>query len=61
MWRKSELNTIPGQVAAIKDFVAGCRFCQRMGRRSTMIHRRPPYVAISEGHYVEACRECYEG
>ena len=59
--RKSELNTIPGQVAAIKDFVAGCRFCQRMGRRSTMIHRRPPYVAISEGHFVEACRECYEG
>lgn len=59
--RKSELNTIPGQVASIKDFVAGCRFCQRMGRRSSMIHRRPPYVKIADGHWVEACRECYEG
>ncbi|GHC62565.1 ABC transporter ATP-binding protein [Roseibacillus persicicus] len=59
--RKSELNTIPGQVASIADFVSGCRFCQRMGRRSTMIHRRPPYVEIADGHWVEACRECYEG
>ncbi|MBK1835524.1 ABC transporter ATP-binding protein [Roseibacillus ishigakijimensis] len=59
--RKSQLNTIPGQVASIQDFVSGCRFCQRMGRRSTMIHRRPPYVEISAGHWVEACRECYEG
>ena len=59
--RKSQLNTIPGHVAAIKDFVSGCRFCQRMGRRSSMINRRPPYVDIGEGHWVEACRDCYEG
>ena len=59
--RKSVLTTIEGHVAAIQDFVPGCRFCQRMGRRSTMIHRRPPYAEISEGHWVEACRECYEG
>ncbi len=58
---KSELNTIPGQVAAIKDFVPGCRFCQRMGRRNTMVRRRPPYTEIADGHWVEACRECYEG
>ena len=30
--RKSKLRTITGQVASIQDFVAGCRFCQRMGR-----------------------------
>lgn len=59
--RKSLLTTIPGHVAAISDFVAGCRFCQRMGRRSSMIHRRPPYLEIANGHWVEACRECYEG
>lgn len=59
--RKSKLTTIEGHVAAIQDFVPGCRFCQRMGRRSTMIHQRPPYAEISEGHWVEACRECYEG
>lgn len=59
--RKSELTTIEGHVASIQDFVPGCRFCQRMGRRSTMIHQRPPYIEISDGHWVEACRECYEG
>lgn len=59
--RKSLLTTIEGHVASIQDFVPGCRFCQRMGRRSTMIHQRPPYIEISDGHWVEACRECYEG
>lgn len=59
--RKSQLTTIEGHVASIQDFVPGCRFCQRMGRRSTMIHQRPPYIEISNGHWVEACRECYEG
>jgi oligopeptide/dipeptide ABC transporter ATP-binding protein len=58
---KSQLETIEGQVASIQDFVPGCRFCQRMGRRSTMIHQRPPYVEIADGHWVEACRECYQG
>ncbi|MDP0489665.1 MAG: ABC transporter ATP-binding protein [Verrucomicrobiota bacterium JB023] len=59
--RKSILTTIPGQVAAIQDFVPGCRFCQRMGRRSTMINNRPTFAEIADGHWVEACRECYEG
>ena len=59
--RKSVLRTIEGQVASIQDFVPGCRFCQRMGRRSSMIHTRPPYAEISKGHWVEACRDCYEG
>jgi peptide/nickel transport system ATP-binding protein len=59
--RKSELNTIPGQVAAIQDFVAGCRFCQRMDRRnSVLLRQRPEYREISPGHWVETCPECFQ-
>lgn len=54
--RKSQLTTIPGQVAAIQDFVHGCRFCQRMER--TGEHERPPYLEASPGHWVEACEKC---
>ena len=59
--RKSELTTIPGQVESIQNFVTGCRFCQRMGREGSLLERRPPFVEISERHWVEACRECYGG
>ncbi len=59
--RKSELTTIPGQVAGIQDFVAGCRFCQRMDRdRSVLLRTRPDYCEISPGHWVEACPECFQ-
>lgn len=58
--RKSELNTIPGQVASIQDFVAGCRFCQRMDRQnSVLLRQRPEYREISPGHWVETCPECF--
>ena len=57
--RKSELATIPGQVAAIRDFVPGCRFCQRMERDVSALHQRPSFEEISPGHWVEACRYCY--
>ena len=60
--RKSHLNTIPGQVASIQDFVAGCRFCQRLDRdQSTLLRTRPEYLEISPGHWVEACPQCYQG
>ncbi|MEM9081088.1 MAG: ABC transporter ATP-binding protein [Verrucomicrobiota bacterium] len=59
--RKTQLDTIPGQVAAIQDFVAGCRFCQRLGRTGTVVQSRPPYVEIADEHWVEACEKCYEG
>jgi len=55
---KSELPTIPGQVASIRDFVQGCRFCQRMERVGETLKDRPPYVEISPGHWVEACEIC---
>ena len=57
--RKSELRTIPGQVAAIRDFVPGCRFCQRMERDGPSLHERPPFQEVTPGHWVEACRICY--
>lgn len=59
--RKSELNTIPGQVASIQDFVSGCRFCQRMERDdSVLLRQRPEYREISPGHWVETCPECFQ-
>ncbi|MCH2060903.1 MAG: ABC transporter ATP-binding protein [Verrucomicrobiales bacterium] len=56
--RKSELPTIPGQVAAIQDFVEGCRFCQRMEREGALTEIRPAYEEVSPGHFLERCPEC---
>ncbi|NWK55522.1 ABC transporter ATP-binding protein [Verrucomicrobiaceae bacterium N1E253] len=58
--RKSRLNTIEGQVAAISDFVPGCRFCQRMERSGDTLKTRAPFVEIFEDHWVEACPECVD-
>ena len=58
--RKSTLNTIEGQVASIRDFVPGCRFCQRMGRTGHTLEDRAPFVETSKGHWVEACPECVD-
>ena len=56
--RKSELRTIPGQVASIQDFVPGCRFCQRMERNGDTLETRPAYGEVSPGHFLEQCPEC---
>ena len=59
--RKSHLNTIPGQVASIQDFVSGCRFCQRMERGdATILRQRPDYREINSGHWVETCPQCFK-
>ncbi len=58
--RKSHLPTIPGQVAPIRDFVRGCRFCQRMERTGHTLHTRPPLVEVAPDHMVEACPLCAE-
>ena len=58
--RKTELPTIPGQVASINDFVPGCRFCQRMDREGDTLETRPDYVEIGERHWVEKCPQCFE-
>jgi len=55
---KTELPTIPGQVASIRDFVQGCRFCQRMERDGATLKERPPFIEASAGHWVEACEIC---
>jgi peptide/nickel transport system ATP-binding protein len=55
---KSLLKTIPGMVASLGDHVHGCRFCQRMGRRSTVTRQRPKFEQVSPGHWLETCPEC---
>lgn len=56
--RKTYLPTIPGQVPPIRDYVPGCRFCQRMGRKGVTLLKRPPYLEVEPGHFVEACPVC---
>ena len=56
--RKSKLRTISGQVASIQDFVAGCRFCQRMGRTGDTLIKRPAYEDLGRGRFLETCPEC---
>ncbi len=56
---KTELPVIPGMVAGLKDFVPGCRFCQRMERRGPSLRERPAFIEASPGHWVEACPVCY--
>jgi oligopeptide/dipeptide ABC transporter ATP-binding protein len=55
---KSVLNTIPGMVASLADHVHGCRFCQRMGRKTGSTLERPEFAEVSPGHWVETCPEC---
>jgi peptide/nickel transport system ATP-binding protein len=49
---KTKLPAIPGQVAAITDFVEGCRFAQRLGLDPGPT--RPPFIEAAPGHWVEA-------
>jgi len=55
---KSQLQTIPGMVASLGDHVHGCRFCQRMGRRSTVTRQRPKFEQVAHNHWLETCPEC---
>ena len=57
--RKTVLPVIPGMVASLKDFVPGCRFCQRMERQGSTLRDRPPFIEATPGHWVEACPLCY--
>ncbi len=56
--RKSELQTIPGQVASIHEFVSGCRFCQRMERDGETLNSRPAYEEVGSGRFLETCPAC---
>lgn len=56
--RKSELRTIPGQVASIQEFVSGCRFCQRMERGGETLNTRPRYEEVETGRFLETCPAC---
>lgn len=56
--RKTLLPTIPGHVPSIREYVTGCRFCQRLGRVGETLETRPPVAEASPGHWVEACPLC---
>jgi oligopeptide/dipeptide ABC transporter ATP-binding protein len=53
---KTKLPAIPGQVAAITDFVEGCRFAQRLGIDPGST--RPPFIEAAPGHWVEDFPGC---
>lgn len=55
---KSVLPTIPGTVAGLGDHTHGCRFCQRMGRKSSRTRERPKFSEVEPGHWLEICKEC---
>jgi oligopeptide/dipeptide ABC transporter ATP-binding protein len=55
---KTRLNTIPGSVGSISEFVGGCRFCQRLERKGDTLTQRPPMLEIAPGHIVESCPLC---
>lgn len=57
---KTTLPTIPGQVASLKDFVYGCRFCQRMERTGKVLQERPKIIEIAHQHWVSNCPACVE-
>ncbi len=56
---KTKLPAIPGQVAAIADFVEGCRFAQRLGLDPGPT--RPPFIEVGAGHWVEDFAPCRVG
>ena len=58
--RKTHLPYIPGSVAAIHEFVPGCRFCQRLGRTGDTLIDRPRLVEVAPNHFVEDCPLCNE-
>jgi peptide/nickel transport system ATP-binding protein len=55
---KSLLPTIPGLVASLGEHTHGCRFCQRMDRKSSMTRERPKFKEVQPGHWLEICKEC---
>ncbi len=55
---KSVLPTIPGLVAGLGEHTHGCRFCQRLDRKSSMTRERPKFKEVQPGHWLEICKEC---
>ena len=55
---KTVLPTIPGLVAGLGEHTHGCRFCQRMDRKSSMTRERPKFKEVQPGHWLEICKEC---
>ena len=59
--RKTRLDTIEGNVPALKDMPSGCRFGDRSGVKHDPedLEKRPPLEEIATGHWVATCPKCY--
>jgi peptide/nickel transport system ATP-binding protein len=55
---KSVLPTILGTVAGLAEYAHGCRFCQRLGRKTGATRERPQFKEVQPGHWLEICKEC---
>ena len=53
-----EIRAYTGLEAPIRDYVYGCRFCQRLERTGHTLVTRPPLVQVGPDHMVEACPLC---
>jgi oligopeptide/dipeptide ABC transporter ATP-binding protein len=60
--RKTTLPTIEGNVPSLFDMPDGCRFHTRsdIPHSEAAKTTRPPYIEVSDGHWVEACEFCYQ-
>ena len=60
--RKTRLNTIEGNVPALRDMPSGCRFGARSGIEHTPeeLEVRPGLEEVSPGHWVATCPKCYQ-
>ena len=54
---KTRLRVIPGNVPALHELGAGCRFASRCGRTHApeLLKCRPPLNELSPSHWVEVC------
>ena len=60
--RKTRLNTIEGNVPALRDMPNGCRFGARSGieHSAEELEIRPQLEEVSPGHWVATCPKCYQ-
>jgi peptide/nickel transport system ATP-binding protein len=60
--RKTRLNTLEGNVPALKDMPSGCRFGARSGieHSAEELELRPQLEEVSPDHWVATCPKCYQ-
>jgi oligopeptide/dipeptide ABC transporter ATP-binding protein len=54
--KENRLNTIPGVVPHLLNLPKGCLFNTRCPLRDAECNEEPPYVEVSDDHYVRCCK-----